>query len=144
MLKNISLLIIAIFLSTFMHAQQALSKDEQDVQQAIIDFFESVSNRDSVGLKNTTTPDIMLFEYGQQWNMDTLIQKVIKGNTSKDFKRVNKFEFKDMAWVSYNLQSEITRAGKQTTIRWIETVVLLRAKDKWKLKVLHSTMISRS
>ena len=150
MLKIISILILTIFISTFLHAQQSLTKDEQDAQQTIIDFFESASNRDSVGLINSAAPDIILFEYGQQWNMDTLMQKMVKRNTAKDFKRLNKFDFiktlvdKDMAWVSYTLQSEITRESKQTTIRWIETVVLLRTKKKWKIKLLHSTMTSRS
>ena len=150
MFKTVSLLIITLFLSTFLHAQRSLTKDERDVQQTIIDFFESSSRRDSVGLANTAAPDVILFEYGQQWNMDTLIQKMIKRNTSQDFKRVNTFDFiktlvdKDMAWVSYNLQSDISREGKQTMIRWIETVVLLRTEKKWRIKVLHSTMISRS
>jgi len=150
MLKIISVLVITLCLSNFSHAQPSLTKDEQAVQQTIIDFFDAASNRDSIGLMNSAAPDIMLFEYGQQWNMDTLVQKMIIRNTSSDFKRVNKFDFiktlvdKNMAWVSYHLQSEITREGKQATIRWVETVVLLKTKKKWKIKLLHSTMTSRS
>lgn len=150
MLQRISLLFITMSLSALMQAQPSLTKDEQHVRQTVIDFFESLSRRDSIGLKSYCAPDIILFEYGQRWNLDTLIRKAIKRNTAEDFKRVNHFEFiqtqvdKDMAWVSYHLQSELMREGKPSTIRWLETVVLVRKEKKWKLKVLHSTMISRS
>lgn len=150
MLKRISLLIIAMSFSTLLQAQQSSTKDQQKVQQTVINFFESLSNRDSVTLKSHCATDIILFEYGQLWNLDTLIRKAIKRNATKDYKRVNDFDFiktlvdKDMAWVSYNLQSEIMKDGKQSTIRWLETVVLVRKQKKWKLKVLHSTMVNRS
>lgn len=148
--KKTSLLIIAISFSTLLQAQQSLTKDQQVIQQTVINFFESLSNRDSVSLKNYSATDITLFEYGRVWNLDTLIRRVIKLNTATDFKRVNSLEFinssvdKNTAWATYNLHSEITRAGKQTSIHWLESVILVREKKKWKIKVLHSTMIKRT
>ena len=82
--------------------------------------------------------------------MDTLIMKAITLNQSADFKRTNSFEFinttvdKTMALVNYRLQSAITRDGKQVTVQWLETVVLVKAKKQWKVKHLHSTLIKRS
>jgi hypothetical protein len=150
MLKRISLLIIAMSLSTLLQAQQSLTKDRQAVQQTVINFFESLSNRDSVSLKNYSTTDITLIEYGQIWTLDTLIRRAIKLNTATDFKRVNSLEFlnssadKNTAWATYNLHSEITRDGKQVSIHWLESVILVRERKKWKLKALHSTMIKRT
>lgn len=150
MLKRISLLIIAISLSTLLQAQQSLTKDQQQVQQTVIDFFESLSNRDSVSLKSYSTTDITLIEYGQVWTLDTLIRRAIRLNTATDFKRVNSLEFinssadKSIAWATYNLHSEITRAGKLTSVHWLESVILVRERKKWKLKALHSTMIKRT
>lgn len=150
MLKRISLPIIAITLSTLLQAQQSLTNDQQKVQQTVINFFEALSKRDSVSLKSYSTTDITLIEYGQVWTLDTLIRRAIKLNTATDFKRVNSLQFinssvdKNTAWATYNLHSEITRGGKQVSIHWLESVILVREKKKWKLKALHSTMIKRT
>jgi len=150
MVKSISLLIFAMTLSIVLQAQPSLTKDQLKIQQTVINFFESLSYRDSVSLKSYCSRDITLFEYGQVWTLDTLILKAIKLNTATDFKRVNSIEFinfsadKYTAWATYNLHSEITRAGKQVSISWVESVILVREKKKWKLKVLHSTMIKRT
>ena len=149
-LKKIILLIITISLSTFLQAQQLLTKDQQQVQQAVGKMFEALSKRDSVSLKAYCTTDITLHEYGQIWNIDTLINEAIIMNTAVDFKRTNTFEFirtetnKNIAWVTYRLSSAITEDSKQITIQWLETVVLERQNKQWKVKHLHSTVIKRS
>lgn len=149
-LKTITILLITMSLSMVLKAQQSITRDQQKVQQTIIDFFESLSNRDSVALKNYCTADVTLFEYGQVWTLDTLIRKAIKQTTASNIKRSNSFEFinssadRNTAWATYNLHSEIMREGKLVRIHWLETVVLVREKRKWRLKVLHSTMIKRT
>ena len=149
-LKKIIILILAIYISTLLHAQQQLTKDQQEVHKTVINFFEALSNRDSVGLKDNCTSDILLFETGSTWNADTLILKAIILNTATDYKRTNTFDFinttvaDNTAWVTYDLHSEITRNGKQATAQWMETVILIKEKQKWKIKVLHSTLIRRN
>jgi len=147
LMKTISLLIIVISLSRLVLAQQPLTKDQQDVQKTIIDFFETLSNRDSLNLKNYCTADILLIEYGQIWNLDTLIRKAIRTNTATDFKRVDTLDFitssveNKTAWTTYNLHSEIIREGKKISRHWLETVVAVKVKNRWKIRVLHSTLI---
>lgn len=149
-MKKLALLVIAMSLSTFLQAQQLWTKDQHQVQQAVVKMFEALSNRDSVSLKAHCTSDITLYEYGQVWNMDTLIHKAITTNTAVDFARTNTFEFlstetdKKNAWVTYKLRSSITKDSKHTTIQWLETVVLTKQKKQWKVKHLHSTLIKRS
>ena len=148
-LKKIVLLIITISLSSFLQAQQLFTKDQQEVQQAVVKMFEALSSRDSVSLKAHCTTNITLYEYGQIWNIDTLINKAITMNTAADFKRTNTFEFistekdKNIALVTYRLTSVITKDSKQTTVQWLETVVLAKQRKHWKVKHLHSTMIKR-
>ena len=149
-MKKIIPLLIAIVLTGQLYAQEPLTTNQQEVQQTIIKLFDALSNRDSVSLKAYSTADITLYEYGQVWNLDTLILKAITLNPSADFKRTNSFEFinttvdKNMAWVTYRLQSTISRDGKQATVQWLETVVLFKDKKQWKVKHLHSTLIKRS
>lgn len=145
-----SLLFIAFSISAMLMAQEQLSTSQQAVQQTVIKMFDALSNRDSLSLKNYCTADIALYEYGQVWNIDTLILKAIALNQSADFKRTNSFNFinttadKNTAWVTYRLQSVITRDGKEATVQWLETVALVKEKKQWKVKHLHSTLIKRS
>ena len=149
-MKRILLTTIVIVFTGQLYAQQQLTKDDQMAQQTVIKMFDALSNRDSISLKSYCTTDISLYEYGQLWNIDTLILKAITQNQGTDFKRTNTFEFintetdKSTAWVTYRLQSAISRDGKQLTVQWLETVVLVKEKNQWKVKHLHSTLIKRN
>lgn len=140
---------IAIVLTGQLYVQGQSTANQQAVQQSVIKLFDALSNRDSVSLKAYSTVDITLYEYGQVWNIDTLILKAITLNQSADFKRTNSFDFinttadKTMAWVTYHLNSAITRDGKQSTVQWLETVVLIKERKQWKVKHLHSTLLKR-
>jgi hypothetical protein len=150
MVNKIRLLIIFILLSSLLQAQQPLSKEEKILQQTVVHFFEALSNRDSVQLKNNCSADIALYESGAIWNLDSLMLKAIVLNTAADFKRTNNFDFinttvnKSTGWVTYHLQSKMSGAGKETIIQWLETIVLIKERKQWKIKVLHSTLIKRS
>jgi hypothetical protein len=144
------LLLVTILFSAVLQAQPQFTERQQAVQQTVIRMFDALSNRDSAGLKLYCADDIVLYEYGQVWNIDTLIQRAITLNTSADFKRTNKLDFisttinKNTAWATYHLYSEIIKDAKQISIQWLETVVLVKEKKNWKLKVLHSSLIKRS
>jgi hypothetical protein len=150
MKKITQLIIILLTFSTSVKAQQLITKDQQNVQETVVNFFEALSNRDSIVLKKHATSDIILIEYGSIWNADTLIRKAIKLNTAPDFKRTNTIDFisttvtKKTAWILYNLYSEVIKNGKKTTSQWIETVIAVKKKKMWRIKVLHSTLIKRS
>lgn len=149
-LKKLTCLLIAIFATACLHAQQLFSKEQQQIQQAAVKFFDALSARDSVRLKMYSTTDISLYEYGQVWNIDTLIRKAITMNQSADFKRTNSFEFintdadKNMAWVTYRLHSVIYKDTKESQAQWLETVILVKQNKQWKVKHLHSTLLKRS
>ncbi|MBL7745058.1 MAG: nuclear transport factor 2 family protein [Chitinophagaceae bacterium] len=149
-MRKVTLPAIAILASIVLHAQPLFSKDQQKIQQAVVKMFEALSGRDSAALKTYCTPDITLYEYGLVWNIDTLIRKGITLNQAADFRRTNTFDFihietdKSTAWVTYRLNSAITREGRQTMIQWLETVVLVKIKKQWRVKHLHSTLIKRS
>lgn len=134
-----------ILLPAYLQAQPK----QRRVQQAVVKMFEDLSNRDAASLRLDCTPDVTFYEYGQVWNIDSLIAKAITSNKAADFKRVNTFDFIDsevhqnMATVSYKLRSAITRDGKLTTALWLETVILIRQKKHWKVKHLHSTLLKK-
>ena len=149
MIKILFFVLFIISTVRLLQAQEHPATSQQAVRQAIIKIFESLSDRDSVSLKNNCTADVLFFEYGQIWNLDTLIRKAIIQNTTTDFKRINSFNFIDTtvegntAWASYYLKSEFMRDGKQSFIQWLETVVLVKDKKRWRVKVLHSSLVKR-
>ena len=141
---------IAISFVTLLQGQQILSKEQQEIQQTVAKMFQALSFRDSIALKYYCAADVTFYEYGQIWNIDTLIKKAIAMNQSADFERINTFEFintesnKTTAWVTYRLNSIIAKDAIKTNIQWLETVVLVKQRKHWKVKHLHSTMIKRS
>ncbi|MEO6355436.1 MAG: nuclear transport factor 2 family protein [Ferruginibacter sp.] len=149
-MKKTQLFLIAISFTALLHAQVQLAENQQAVQQTVIKLFDALSNRDSVSLKQICADDISLYEYGMAWTIDTLINRAIKLNASTDFKRINTLDFinttidKNVAWTTYNLSSEITKDGKQASVKWLETVIVINEKNKWKVKVLHSSLIKRN
>jgi ketosteroid isomerase-like protein len=143
---------VAIFLFVTIllaNAQEKLTDKEKLVQKAVIDMFQALADRDIVKLKSNCTEDILLLENGAIWNLDTLVQKVSQ-NTAADFKRINTIEFIDtkisgkIAWTTYNNKAEITRNGKNSIVKWLETVILIKEDGSWKIKNLHSTLLSRN
>jgi hypothetical protein len=149
-LKKVIFLAIAISVTAFLHAQQPFSKKQLEIQQTVVKMFQALSDRDSIALQSYCSPDISLYEYGQIWNIDTLISKAITMNQSVDFKRTNSFDFidietdKTIAWATYRLSSVIIKDGKETAVQWLETVVLAKQKKQWRVKHLHSTLLKRS
>ena len=149
-MKKIQLLLIGLSCTVLIQAQAPLKQNQKAVQQTVIKLFDAISTRDSVSLKQYCANDITLYEYGMTWNLDTLINRAITLNTATDFKRINTIDFinttinKNVAWATYYLNSDITKDGKQASVKWLETVILLNEKKQWKVKLLHSSLIKRS
>lgn len=148
-MPKIKLLLVSLLLSAITSAQTTSSK-QAIVQQTIIKLFTALSNSDTAGLKLHSTSNVKFYEYGQIWTIDTMIQKMMVMSKAEDFKRINSFEFvnttinKKTAWVTYYLQSTITRNNQQEIINWMETVILLKEKNQWKITVLHSTRLVKN
>lgn len=144
-----------IFVSfLFMHLlssayAQTASKEQQAVQQTVKSMFHALGAADTSSLRQNTTSTVRFYEYGEAWNFDKIVSIVLQSKTTPDFKRADSFEFvstnikSNAAWVTYYLQSVISRNGREDTYRWMETVILVKEKDKWKIDVLHSTRLDK-
>jgi hypothetical protein len=148
-MKYFKFLFIALILSETVTAQK-LKKENAAIYLTIESMFATLSSDDTSALKSFVTSNVRFYEYGQVWNIDTLIQKVMQSKSIPDFQRTNNFQFirttiqKKAAWTTYYLESIITRNGKLDTLNWLETVVLIKQKGKWKIDVLHSTRIIKN
>jgi len=138
------------FLTTvIVQAQENKIDKNQAVQKTVSDFFQALADRNPENLKFYCTPDILILESGAIWNLDTLVLKISR-ITGNNFKRINSFEFIETnisgtnAWVTFYNSAEMTWNDKHTSVKWIETAILINEKGQWKIKTLHSTTLKRS
>lgn len=149
-MQKLTLLSLVLFLSVPAYGQSSWSPEQKEVQETVIQFFDALSQRDSIRLRQLSASDLVLFEYGLTWTIDTLIQKAITLNTAPDFRRENSFQFINTtvngstAWAAYTLHSAMTKNGNHTTADWLETIIAVKERRKWKIKVLHSSLLKRT
>lgn len=139
-------------LSILSHAQTKPSQSEEAaVQQLVADTFQSLlSDYDSTKLETYLTPDFILLEHGEVWNNDTIRFYITKALQNEDrATRTNRFEFikmeksGDMIWAAYDNWAVWTKNDSIVhKMHWLESVVAVKEKKAWKLKMMHSTRIS--
>lgn len=145
-MRKMNLLFLIMLMTASLDAQ-TLTQEQQAVQKTIENMFTALSEADTVALKLYVTDNVNFFEYGQIWNRDTIVHKAILGKTIPDFNRINSFQYvsttirQKTAWVTYYLQSTITKNQKKEIVRWLETVILIQTGNRWRINVLHSTRL---
>ena len=143
------LIVLGLFLVLIeTQAQQNPTPDQLAAQKPVIDFFEGLSITDINKIRSTCTDDIKILETGLVWNFDSLALRLQKKRPA-DFKRINQLDFlethikRDVAWLYYWNKATITANNKNLVVKWLESVVLRKEKDGWKIQLLHSTEVER-
>ena len=113
--------------------------------QPVKELFAAMSKHDGKAMQETSTEDFQLLEDGEDWTMQKLVEAVQPNG--KPYVRKNFFsqirarQKGDMAWVSYWNKAEIRRENELRTVVWLESAVMVRAHDRWKIQLLHSTRL---
>lgn len=138
--------ILLLLLTVATHPLAAQNQGSEPIQQVIKEVFEAFSSSDIKLMESVVTKDVKILEHGEVWTLDSIRFYFAKPRPS-DFKRLNSFDFfqtessENMAFVSYFNRADIHSNGRDRMIRWLESAVLVREGEKWKLKMLHSTRI---
>ncbi len=138
-----SLLILFVFGVLSANAQD---KNINAVQETINTFFKAFSESDFKYIEQTSTRDFLLLEQGMIWNLDTLQNKLAKPKPA-GYSRKNRFEFFETritgkrAWVGYHNYADFETAAGKRKIHWLESAVLVKEKNSWKLEMMHSTIV---
>ena len=113
--------------------------------QPVKELFAAMSMHDGKAMKETATDDFQLLEHGEDWTMQRLIDAVQpKGKPyerSNFFNQIRARQVGDVAWVSYWNKAEIRREGQLRTVVWLESAVMVRENERWKIQLLHSTRL---
>ena len=151
-MKKIYLIFILslIFQITALAQNSTKPNDTQEIQQLIQNSFDSLfSGYRAELLDRFYTPDFLLLEQGEVWDMDFI--KTYLGDRSKNptpVVRTNRFEFiktevfGNRAWVAYHNWATFTTEGAAPRqVYWLESASAIRTSEGWRLELLHSTRV---
>jgi ketosteroid isomerase-like protein len=128
-------------------AQTPPTAGQKAVTTTITKLFDAISALDSAQISLYTTRDIVILESGEVWNMDSL-NTILKKMKGVSFKRTNELTFVrteirgNTAWAVYHNTAHMTMSGQQRDINWLESAVLTKDGDAWKVCLLHSTTLA--
>ena len=143
--------LLVLYFPSAAWAQQAPSTEQKIAQAAVVGLFDALAELDAEKARSFCTAGVTLLESGKIWNFDSLALRIGTQKTkTADFKRVNKLDFIDTrisnetAWIAYSNQASITSSGKTIIVKWLESVVLKKSSNGWKIDLLHSTELFRT
>lgn len=149
-MNKLYIFLFTVFFSTQSTSAQKHSSDEEKIHKVLNGFFEGFSELNIDKVKPYCASNFVLLEDGSVWNIDTLATKFIKTRDNvRDFRRVNSISLldtktnKNMAWTYYNNQATIQHNGKAITVNWLESAVLNKVDNDWKIVLLHSTFVNK-
>ncbi len=145
-------IVLFLLLNTAAIAQNSTQSDEMQVQQLIQNSFDGIfSEFDSDLMLDFYTPDFLLFEQGEIWDMDFIKNYLTRSKANPNPSvRTNRFEFiqtkveGNRAWVGYWNYAIITRNGEVIrNLKWLESATAVKTDAGWRLDMLHSTRVEK-
>lgn len=122
------------------------SAEDHPAFQPVKELFAAMAKHDGKAMQQTATKDFRILEHGEDWSMKKLVEVVQpKG---KPYQRKNFFhqirarQKGDVAWISYWNKAEIQREGKLRTLVWLESAVVVKEDNRWKVQLMHSTRLN--
>ncbi len=109
-------------------------------------LFGTIADYDFALMERLVTDDFVILEVGELWDLAKTIEVIapLEGQvTRRNFFHLLRTEIRgNMAWVSYwNKATYRTLEGDRERA-WLESAVLVRVNDEWKVEMLHSTRLS--
>ena len=141
--------LLFLVLSPFsLPAQHSSADDLRNIKAAVTGMFEGLAELNAEKIKPYITADFLLLESGEIWNMDTIEVKLMQSKKRyREFKRVNSFDFfrwdihGNTAWISFFNQADIMADGVPRKVKWLESAVLVRKENQWKIQLFHSSLL---
>ena len=140
-----------LFFATALYAQKNTENDTVLIKNLIIESFNQLwSNMDEKLIDKFYTKDFILLENGEIWNNDSISINFKKAKLREKIIpiRTNKIDFIDikigngMAWVAYHNRGSWTHEKKVLgNAHWLESAIAIWTDNRWKVQMLHSTII---
>src|SRR4051794_827502 len=120
--------------------------DEAQVVEAVRSMFTALAAENVPKLRATIAPSFYAFEAGGRITGDALIDLMKKAHAAgKAYVwTVNEPEVHmggDTAWITYVNRGSIKDASGTKEASWLESAVLRKEKDSWRIQFFHSTRV---
>lgn len=124
----------------------AASSEQAQVTEAVRSMFGALSAEDMPKLRAVIAPDFYAFEAGGRITSDALIEMIKKAHAAGKVYTwtVNEPEVHidgNMAWITYINRGSIKDASETKNVSWLESAVLRKEKDNWRIQFFHSTRV---
>lgn len=145
-MKNLLLLVVLAGSVCPTPAAESPPAEVAAVRRTIENFYAAFSARDEVRYRQLATDDYLLLEHGEIMTLEQDVAS-FKSPAAAKKTRTDAFEFHAVridgasAYAIYTLRSDIRAEGVVTHRTWLESAVLRRSGDAWKICLLHSTRV---
>ena len=116
-----------------------------EVEAAIRRFFDALVRNDEAELVSLVAADFVLFENGEVWSLQKLIEEIFgSGKRTWVLSDLKVVHDGDVAHVMYRNRGSLMRQNQPPRRReYLESALLLKASGRWRIQFLHSTRITR-
>lgn len=132
----------------FMGATQAstVTADEEAVAQALRLMYVALTKEDTAQLRAVTTSDFHTFDGGEHMTGDELMAVIKSAHASGKTFAWTVPEPKvriegNVAWITYVNRGSVQDAAGKKDVSWLESAVLLKDADTWRIQFFHSTRV---
>ena len=143
--------ITAVFLIQILSAAASdqsppATNSEVQVTEVVRSMFAALGAEDIPKLRAIIAPDFYAFEAGGRITGDALIELMKKAHAAGKVYTwtVNEPEVHidgSIAWITYVNRGSIKDASETKNVSWLESAVLRKEKDKWRIQFFHSTRV---
>ena len=143
---KVLLLIDFLLGSTALFAQH--KSDSTEIMNLIAADYGTMRDWDIQKHVQNCTGNYTLIENGEIWDINKEKEYYLS-NANKPVDRRDYFDvrfvnvYSNIAYTVYSLKSEITQNGSQKTYVWNESVICRKLDNKWKIELIHSTLVSK-
>lgn len=120
---------------------------QDKVVEAVRLMYVAAANDDLAQFHAVTTPDFYTFDGGRRMTGDELMALVKKLHTAGDiyvWKVTEPQVYIDgtTAWITYVNQGSRQNSTGKLDLTWLESAVLRKDKDDWRIHFFHSTRVA--
>jgi len=140
----------ALLTGTACRGSRSEAADGSSIKQVIADYYDLFYRRvDEKKYRALLADDYLLLENGEIFDADGDVASMPKPEDG--YKRSDAFDFRsikvdnDMAYAVYFLRSNvIDRKEGERNLEWLESAILRRTDNNWRVAILHSTRIVKA
>jgi ketosteroid isomerase-like protein len=123
------------------------TNESPEIEKTITGLFDAMSAADLVKLADFLCDDFQLAEAGMVMSKQEAVD-LLKGSVNTEAQRTHKITVirthidGSFAWIAYWNEARIVSEEKTREVKWLETAVLRKEKNEWKLEFLQSTKLN--